>query len=97
MSYSLQFERRALKEWSKLAPPIKAQFKTKLQERLINPHVPAAKLRGSKDRYKIKLRASGYRLVYQVEDSTITLLVIAVGRRDGNEVYLAAEQRNIKP
>lgn len=98
MTYTLQFDRRALKEWSKLAPPIKNQFKAKLQERLENPHVPSAKLRGSKDRYKIKLKASGYRLVYQVDDNVITLLVItllviAIGRRDGNEAYLAAEQR----
>ncbi|MGL4716258.1 MAG: type II toxin-antitoxin system RelE family toxin [Aeromonas sp.] len=94
MTYSLQFEKRALKEWRKLAPPIRDQFKTKLQERLINPHVPAAKLRGSKDRYKIKLRASGYRMVYQVEDNTITLLVIAIGKREGNEVYLTADTRS---
>lgn len=93
MTYTLQFEHRALKEWYKLAPTIKEQFKTKLQERLENPHVPAAKLRGSQNRYKIKLRASGYRLVYQVDDLAITLLVIAVGRRDRNEVYLAADQR----
>jgi mRNA interferase RelE/StbE len=93
MTYSLQFEKRALKEWRKLAPPIRDQFKAKLQERLNNPHVPAAKLRGSKDRYKIKLKASGYRMVYQVEDNTITLLVIAIGKRDGNEVYLVADNR----
>lgn len=93
MTYILQFDRRALKEWEKLAPPVKTQFKTKLAERLENPHVPAAKLRGSTNRYKIKLRASGYRLVYQVEDQTITLLVIAIGRRDGNEVYLTADRR----
>ncbi|MGY3911156.1 type II toxin-antitoxin system RelE family toxin [Aeromonas piscicola] len=93
MTYTLQFDRRALKEWSKLAPPIKNQFKAKLQERLENPHVPSAKLRGSKDRYKIKLKASGYRLVYQVDDNVITLLVIAIGRRDSNEAYMAAEQR----
>ncbi len=93
MSYALLFERRALKEWQKLAPPIKAQFKAKLQQRLENPHVPAARLHGSQNRYKIKLRAAGYRLVYQVDDHTITLLVIAVGRRDRGDVYLAAAQR----
>lgn len=93
MTYSLQFEKRALKEWRKLAPPIRDQFKAKLQERLNNPHVPAAKLRGSKDRYKIKLKASGYRMVYQVEDNTITLLVIAIGKRDGNDVLNVSKCR----
>jgi mRNA interferase RelE/StbE len=33
------------------------------------------------DCYKIKLRAAGYRLVYQVEDKTVTVIVVAVGKR----------------
>ena len=31
---------------------------------------------------KIKLRASGYRLVYQADDSAVTVPVIAVGLRE---------------
>lgn len=44
MSYSLKFLPKALKEWQKLALPIRTQFKKKLAERLENPHVPSAKL-----------------------------------------------------
>ena len=65
MSYELAFDSRALKEWQKLGHTVREQFKKKLSERLINPRVPAARLHGHTDRYKIKLRASGYRLVYQ--------------------------------
>ncbi len=68
MTYELAFDRRALKEWQKLGHTIREQFKKKLAERLENPRVPAARLHGHADRYKIKLRASGYRLVYQVID-----------------------------
>ena len=93
MTYNLEFDPRAWKEWQKLGDTIRQQFKKKLAERLGNPHVPSAKLRGSKDRYKIKLKASGYRLVYQVDDGTITLLVIAVGRREADEIYRAADHR----
>ena len=46
-----------------------------------------------RDCYKIKLRKAGYRLVYQVEDERVTVVVIAVGRRDRNLVYEAASQR----
>ncbi|WP_172910779.1 type II toxin-antitoxin system RelE family toxin [Photorhabdus heterorhabditis] len=81
MSYSLQFEKRALKEWKKLAHPVKEQLKKKLVERLENPHVPSARLIGRANRYKIKWRSSGYRLVYEVNDSKIILLVIAIGKR----------------
>jgi len=57
------------------------------------PRVPAAKLTGHPDRYKIKLRAIGYRLVYQVVDERLIVLVVAVGRRERNAVYKAADKR----
>ncbi len=92
MTYELAFDRRALKEWRKLGHTIREQFKKKLSERLENPRVPAARLHGHADR-KIKLRASGYRLVYQVIDEKVVLLVIAVGRRESSEVYQIADLR----
>ena len=44
-------------------------------------------------RYKIKLRNAGYRLVYQVKDRDLLVLVAAAGKRERNEVYKAAERR----
>ena len=64
MTYELGFLDSALKEWRKLDAQTRDQFKKKLAERLDAPHVPASKLSGAKDRYKIKLRSLGYRLVY---------------------------------
>ena len=93
MSYELAFLEQALKEWRKLDDVTRAQFKTKLAERLDNPHVPSARLQGARERYKIKLRSAGYRLVYDVRDAEVLVLVVAVGRRDRNAVYKAAERR----
>ena len=93
MSYELGFLEDALKEWRKLDANTRGQFSKKLAERLSNPHVPSAKLFGSKDRYKVKLRSVGYRLVYEVHDKELIVLVVAVGRRDRNQVYLAASKR----
>ncbi len=45
------------------------------------------------DCYKIKLRSVGYRLVYRVYDDRIVVQVIAVGKRERNEVYKAAAGR----
>lgn len=92
-TYELEFLAAASREWAKLAPAIKSQFKKKLEERLRNPHVPSARLHGMPHCYKIKLRKAGYRLVYQVEDERITIVVIAVGRRDRNLVYELAGKR----
>lgn len=93
MTYELAFKTSALKEWKKLGHTIREQFKRKLAERLENPHVPASALAGATNLYKIKLRQAGYRLVYSVEDRTITVTVIAVGKRDRNEVYDVALSR----
>jgi mRNA interferase RelE/StbE len=93
MTYELAFLDAALKEWRKLDSNTQDQFKKKLAERLASPRVPAAKLSGSKDRYKIKLRSVGYRLVYEVRDAQLIVVVVAVGKRERDAVYRAAEKR----
>lgn len=93
MIYSLEFKQSALKEWQKLGATVRDQFKRKLRERLENPHVPSASLTGAQNLYKIKLRQAGYRLVYEVRDDIITVTVIAIGKRNKNEVYEVALAR----
>ena len=73
---------------------MRQQFKNKLAERLAHPRVPSARLRGLPDCYKIKLRALGYRLVYQVGDDVVVVTVVAVGKRDRSAVYRAAARRS---
>lgn len=93
MSYRLRFKVAAWKEWHDLDATVRAHFKNKLLERLLNPRVPPAKLAGHPDRYKIKLRSEGYRLVYEVRDGALVVLVVAVGKRDRDAVYRAAARR----
>ncbi|MDP2737173.1 MAG: type II toxin-antitoxin system RelE/ParE family toxin [Pseudorhodobacter sp.] len=93
MPYDLIFKQEALAEWKKLASSIKTQFKKKLAERLENPHVPASRLHGAVNRYKIKLRASGFRLVYEVRDGEFVVVVVAVGKREQGKVYAKAARR----
>ncbi|SFH84183.1 mRNA interferase RelE/StbE [Collimonas sp. OK307] len=93
MSFELAFLEEALKEWRKLDQDMREQFKKKLAERLLSPHVPSAQLSGSGNRYKIKLRQAGYRLVYEVRDQELIVLVVAVGKRERNAVYKTAEKR----
>ena len=93
MSYKLKFLPTALKEWKKLDNTIQKQLKKKLKERLSEPHVAGSRLSGFEGHYKIKLRNSGYRLVYEVVDNELYVLVIAVGKRDKNLVYKKAKKR----
>ena len=87
MIYKLKFIKESNKEWNKLDSTIKVQFKKKLKERLENPKVPKDKLSGYESIYKIKLRNVGYRLVYEVKDNEIVVLVLSVGKRENNSVY----------
>ena len=52
MSFELAFHPEALCEWHKLAADIRETFKKKLAERLIQPRIPAS-----------KLRSEGFRLI----------------------------------
>ncbi len=93
MSYRLRFHEMALAEWHKLDNSVREPLKRKLAERLDNPRLPAAALAGMPDCYKIKLLRAGYRLVYRVEDETIFVTVIAIGKRDRLKVYDVAKAR----
>jgi len=93
MTYELAFLDDALKEWRKLDSTTRDQFKARLAERLENPKVPSARLHGAKERYKIKLRSAGFRLVYEVRDQELVVLVVAIGKRERNEVYKTAARR----
>jgi len=88
--YTLKFVPAALAEWGALDGSIKANLKKLLAKRLDNPRVPGSELRGElRGCYKIKLRKQGYRLVYQVDDDAILVLVLGVGKREDDDVYQA--------
>ncbi|CAM2817101.1 type II toxin-antitoxin system RelE family toxin [Pseudoalteromonas distincta] len=93
MTYELEFDPRALKEWHKLGATVRDQFKKKLSEVLKHPRIEANRLKELPDCYKIKLRKAGYRLIYQVQDEKVLILVLAIGKRNKSEAYNDAEKR----
>ena len=86
MSYKLKFHPQALKEWNSLSAIDKSYFKKKLAERLEHPHVPAAKLSGGHNLYKIKRKRPPLRLTYHVNEMDLVVTTLSVGKRD-SEVY----------
>lgn len=95
MIFELGFLDEALKEWGKLDSTVREQFKAKLAQRLLNPRVASAQLSGHTDRFKIKLRSAGFRLVYEVRDQQLIVVVVAVGKRERNAVYKLAAKRDL--
>ncbi|MEN8180870.1 MAG: type II toxin-antitoxin system RelE/ParE family toxin [Pseudomonadota bacterium] len=93
MTFKLVFKEDAKKEWDKLDTTVRSLFAKKLKEPIVQLRIESTRLSGMKDCYKIKLRRAGYRLVYQVRDSELVVSVVAVGKRERNQVYKAAIKR----
>ena len=74
-------------------PGFRERLKRKLAERLGHPRVEAARLSGERDRYEIKLKSPGIRLVYQVVDRELIVFVLAVDKRERSTVYEKASGR----
>lgn len=92
--YRLKFLPEALAEWNALDGSVKEVLKRLLKKRLAQPRLPGAELHGElRNCYKIKLLKQGYRLVYQVEDDVLVVLVLAVAKREDMAVYRAAVDR----
>ena len=60
-----------------------------------HPQALRSKLCGSTNCYKIKFHAAGFRLIDELRDQQVLVLVLvlAVGKRDRNAAYLHADQR----
>ena len=92
--YSLQFVPAALKEWKSLDGSVKEIFRQALKKRLQHPKHPGSELKGPLvGCYKIKLRKQGYRLIYEVLDTQVVVLVLAVNKREDALAYLLATRR----
>lgn len=95
MSYSIEITPSARREWKKLDQDIKRQVVRKLEKLRDNPRILASSLSDLPDCYKIKLRSKGYRIVYQVFDDRLVILIVAAAKRDGSkdDVYATAKLR----
>ncbi|CAM5394462.1 type II toxin-antitoxin system RelE/ParE family toxin [Alcaligenes faecalis] len=92
--YRLKFIPEALAEWNKLDGSVKEPLRKALRKRLVQPHLPGSELHGDLNHcYKIKLNKQGYRLVYSVEDDVLTVLVLAIDKREDLVAYRSAIER----
>ena len=88
--YEVVFRPKAAKAFKKLDPALQRQLARKLSERKINPKIPADSVREIPGAYKIKLRASGFRLIYLVRDAQLVILILSIGKREREEAYMDA-------
>lgn len=72
---------------------VRQQLKKKLATIVVSPRIEANRLHALPDCYMIKLRSSGYRLVYQVINQEVVVFVLAVDKRERELVYRKAAER----
>ena len=83
-SYTIEYKKSVEKELRKLPSAQLKGIVTKIRALATNPHPESSvKLRGSSDLFRI--RHADYRIIYQVQNKKLMLLVIKVGHR--REVY----------
>lgn len=84
MSYTIQFKSSALKELYKFPKIVSQQIAIAINDLGKNPRPNGCKkLAGSEDLYRI--RSGSYRIVYQIYDKILLVLVVRIG--DRKEVY----------
>jgi len=84
MAYAVEFSPSAEREFRKLAPEIQRRLSPHIDSLAQNPRQSGAKkLKGREGLWRI--RAGDYRIVYEVRDRTLVVLVIRVAHR--SDVY----------
>ncbi|MHB9026500.1 MAG: type II toxin-antitoxin system RelE family toxin [Armatimonadota bacterium] len=80
MKYAIAFKRSALKEYQALPPGVQVRVRSAIDALAVNPH-PAGSvaLQGYKGLYRIRI--GDYRVVYQLQQGQLVIIVIAIGHR----------------
>ncbi|MEO6286761.1 MAG: type II toxin-antitoxin system RelE/ParE family toxin [Dyadobacter sp.] len=80
MSYTIQYEKRALKELSKLPATVVKQILAKIDSLSVDPYQTGIKkLKGFDKVFRAK--SGNYRILYEIEDDKLLVLVVAIGDR----------------
>lgn len=94
MTYTLKVHEDFIEDLKSISKAVQNRLKKKLEKIVENPHIAKNRLSGDLHNcYKIKLLADGVRAVYQVNDNEIYILLLTVGKRKDNEVYITAQKR----
>ena len=84
MTYRVTLAPAAARQLRKFDPPVRRRIQATLELLAENPRPPAAtQLVGGSGEWRV--RTGNYRVVYEIEDEVLLVLVLAVGHR--REVY----------
>ncbi len=84
MLYSIDFATAALKQLSKLEPKFQAQISRKIDALAEEPR-PAGVEKLAEAERLYRIRSGNYRIIYQINDDELLVLVVRIG--DRKEIY----------
>lgn len=84
MSYRITITRGAAKTFRGLHPQVAARLTAAIHELAEDPH-PAGSLRLSGGDGELRIRVGDYRVIYDVQEDELVVLVLRVGHR--REIY----------
>ena len=79
MTYEIRLSKKANKELQKLSPEIAKRISIAIYKLASNPRAPNARSMVGSSSWR--LRIGDYRVVYDIDDEIITVLVIRIGHR----------------
>jgi mRNA interferase RelE/StbE len=80
--YRIELSRQADRQLRKLAPNIQSLIGIAIDTLATNPRPSGVKkLRGEENTYRVRVR--DYRIVYEIQDSKLVVLIIKIGHRQG--------------
>jgi len=84
MTYRIEFRPAALRELAKLETSTRRRIAATLESLAKTPRPPGIeKLKGHDQRYRV--RCGDYRIIYEIEDRVLIILVLCIGYR--RQVY----------
>ena len=80
MPFTVKIANKAQKELKKVSPPYQQKIIKAVKELALNPMpIGVKKLKGRLNEYRV--RVADYRIIYEIHDSEMIILVVKVGHR----------------
>jgi mRNA interferase RelE/StbE len=80
MTYKIVIENKALAELAKLPKKIQRQIANKIDQLATNTHPSGCKVL-QKNNSLYRIRSGDYRIVYQIRENEVLVLVVRIGHR----------------
>jgi len=91
--YSLEFDERAYKDFTNLDGSVRKQIREKLEKIRKNPELWPLLQWSLFWLRKIYAVNKKIRIIYQIKNDTLIILVVAIWKRENEEVYKIEEKR----